>query len=190
MVSQGVKNVPQDALEALATLLNEVENSLSWPLHIIHNWVVLMGKPGGGTRPIALMPMLYRVWTKVRRSYLQAWENEHCGSWDAATNGNSALRAALLSLFHDEVGSYSSEEVGTLLFDMEKFYDNVDLARLMAKAEATEYPPILMALGMQMHMAQRELKCYSSFPGKCLPRNGIIAAVSYTHLTLPTKRIV
>eukprot|EP00973_Karenia_brevis_P012876 1747469-Karenia_brevis.AAC.1 len=25
-----------------------------------------MGKPQGGTRPIALMPMLYRIWTKIR----------------------------------------------------------------------------------------------------------------------------
>ena len=91
--------------------------------------------------------------------------------------GSSALRAAYHSQFFGEIGHYLQYTNGTILFDMEKFYDNVDLARLMAHAEATGYPPILMASGMQMHMAQRELKCYSSFQGKCLPKMGSLQAV-------------
>ena len=46
---------------------------------------------------IAFMPMLYRVWTKVRRIHISRWEKHHAGPWDAAIRGSSALRAAISS---------------------------------------------------------------------------------------------
>ena len=57
----------------------------------------------GGSRPIALMPMLYRLYTKIRRPYIIQWELAHQGPWDAAVKGSSALRAGLLSLLRDEM---------------------------------------------------------------------------------------
>eukprot|EP00973_Karenia_brevis_P012472 1692430-Karenia_brevis.AAC.1 len=59
--------------------------------------IVLMGKPQWGSRPIALMPILYRIWTKVRKPYIQKWERANAGLWDAAVEGSSAFRAALTS---------------------------------------------------------------------------------------------
>ena len=47
-----------EAITELAKLLNHVESKLTWPAHIYHNLIVLMGKPAGGTRPIVLMPMV------------------------------------------------------------------------------------------------------------------------------------
>ena len=73
------------------------------------------------------MPMLYRIWTKVRRPYLQEWEARNKGPWDAAVRGSSALRAAIITLFHDEVASYSGEKIAKILWDMEKFYDNISI---------------------------------------------------------------
>eukprot|EP00973_Karenia_brevis_P004264 585696-Karenia_brevis.AAC.1 len=61
-----------------------------------------MGKPQGGTRPVALMPMRYRIWTKIRKPYIQMWERAHAGPSDAAVSGSSALRAALTSMFGNE----------------------------------------------------------------------------------------
>eukprot|EP00973_Karenia_brevis_P048488 6730357-Karenia_brevis.AAC.1 len=55
------------------------------------------GQAPGGTRPIARMPMLYRIWTKRRMLYITKWEKANAGPWDAAVEGSSALRAALLS---------------------------------------------------------------------------------------------
>eukprot|EP00973_Karenia_brevis_P084836 11770873-Karenia_brevis.AAC.1 len=68
-----------------------------------------MGKSLGGTRPIALMPMLYRIWTKTRKPYIQKWERATAGPWDAAVEGCSALRAALTSMFGNEVAYYKGE---------------------------------------------------------------------------------
>ena len=106
-------------LENWVMLLNNVEKAMTWPMHILLNIIVLMGKPAGGVRPIALMPMLYRLWTKIRKPYLAEWEELNKGPWDAAVKGSSALRADILSLFSDEVASLSEIEILEILWDME-----------------------------------------------------------------------
>eukprot|EP00973_Karenia_brevis_P041068 5683549-Karenia_brevis.AAC.1 len=68
-----------------------------------------MGKPQGGTRTIALMPVLYRIWAKVSKPYLPKWERANAGPWDAAVEGSSALRAALTFMFGNQV-AYCKEE--------------------------------------------------------------------------------
>eukprot|EP00973_Karenia_brevis_P073066 10148155-Karenia_brevis.AAC.1 len=62
-----------------------------------------MGKPQGGTRPIALMLMLYRIWTTIRKPYIPKWERANAGPWDAAVEGSSALRTALISMSGNEL---------------------------------------------------------------------------------------
>ena len=58
-----------DARRQLATILNLVEATGTWPTQAITNCIVLMGEPTGGSRPIALMPMLYRIWTTPEASH-------------------------------------------------------------------------------------------------------------------------
>ena len=97
----------------------------------MHNIVVLTGKPAGGTRPIALMPMLYRLWTKIRKSELDHWCSIEKGPWDAAVAGSSALRSALLTMLGDELSQLTGEEVIKILWDLEKFYDSIDIVKLI-----------------------------------------------------------
>ena len=82
-----------------------------------------MGKPAPaiGARPIALMPMLYRLWTKIRKDHIAQWDNDHREPFDAAVRGSSALRAAILSMYHDELNQLSGDEVIKILYDMEIF---------------------------------------------------------------------
>ena len=43
--------------------------------------VALLGKPGGGERPIALMPML-RVWMGLRKNLVTGWDDKKHEFWD------------------------------------------------------------------------------------------------------------
>ena len=79
-----------------------------------------MGKPAGGTRPIALMAMLYRLWTKVRRPHIDSWESALAGPWGAAVKGSSALRAATLGELQDEIAVYRGRNTLTTFWDEEK----------------------------------------------------------------------
>lgn len=159
----------------MADLLSHIEERGTRPRYILYNIVVLMGKPTGGTRPIALMPMIYRVRTKVRRPHITRWAKYHEGPRDAAIRGSSPLRAALNSQLLDEVGRYKQGTNGTILFDMEKFYDNISITKLMMLGLQHGYPRRLMSLGLQMHMACRGLKCYNTHPSHTMPTNGIMA---------------
>ena len=61
---------------------------------------------------------------------------------------------------------------------MEKFYDNIDIGVLINEARRLEYPPTLLGMGLQMHMALRGIRCYSIFPGETIPTNGVSAGCS------------
>eukprot|EP00959_Pyramimonas_sp_CCMP1952_P031526 661341-Pyramimonas_sp.AAC.1 len=39
--------------------------------------IVLLSKEGGGFRPIALLPSVYRAWTKLRLVYVRRWARDH-----------------------------------------------------------------------------------------------------------------
>ena len=173
---QFLRDLDEADLLRLAALLNRIEHLVLWPGHLLLNIIVLMGKPGGGFRPIALMPMLYRLWAKIRKVQIQEWDIEHRGPWDAAVRGSSALRAGLLSAFGDELSSLSKEEVAAILWDMDKFYDNINIIKLLDEVYDTHYPLRVSSLGLQMHLAPRVIKAYDSFSLiPTLPTNSIIA---------------
>ena len=106
-------------------------------IYIYYNIIVLMGIPAGGSRPIAPMPMLYRLWTKIRRPYIIKWELAHQGPWNAAVKGSSALRAGILSLLRDEMAIRLGLDSLVALWDIDFFY--IDICILMVEAEKVEY---------------------------------------------------
>ena len=69
--------------------------------------------------------------------------------------GKSALRSALLILLGDEISALNHEEVLKILWDLEKFYDTINISLLIDRAFGLNYPIGPLALGIQMHMAPR-----------------------------------
>eukprot|EP00969_Alexandrium_andersonii_P170025 7517284-Alexandrium_andersonii.AAC.1 len=87
-----------------------------------------MSKPKGGERPIALMAFLYRVLARAdRASLVVEWEAGRAGFWDKAIRGSSALAASVMRLVRGEIASAHGLTFCNLLWDMEKFYDSIDL---------------------------------------------------------------
>ena len=66
-------------------------------------------------------------------------------------NGSFTFRAAYNSQMLDDIGYYLNLHDGTFLFDLEKFYDNVDVHHLISFGEYY-YPTKLLSLGLMMHM--------------------------------------
>ena len=77
-----------EAIEAIAHLFNLVEKHGVWPGYIYYN---IMGKPAGGSRPIALMPILYGLWTKIRRPQIINWQISHQGPWTQLSRDHRPL---------------------------------------------------------------------------------------------------
>ncbi len=70
--------------------------------------------------------------------------------------------AAILTTFNDEVAYTKGLYTVKIHWDMEKFYDNVDTNKLVTKIVELDYPLVVGALGMMMHMAPRVVKANSS----------------------------
>ena len=90
---------------------------------------------------------------------INARDAVHQGPWDVAVRGSSALRAAILSMFHEELANYSHEEVATILWDLTK--NMTPLTSLSWQREPltlNNYPVMVFALRIQMHMAPRTIK--------------------------------
>eukprot|EP00973_Karenia_brevis_P072477 10067950-Karenia_brevis.AAC.1 len=58
---------------------------------------------------------------------------------------------------------------------MEHFYDNISIPSLVQEANRLDYPPLVLKLGLQMHMACRSIRCYQFHPGVTTPANDIVA---------------
>ena len=71
-----LKALPERALSDLATIFRQFAHRL--PRHLLVARVVFLLKPGGardesGTRPITILPMLWRLWAGVVAHSLRAW---------------------------------------------------------------------------------------------------------------------
>eukprot|EP00959_Pyramimonas_sp_CCMP1952_P370526 7760196-Pyramimonas_sp.AAC.1 len=67
--------VSDGALSFLRYLFYLCECWSSWPGYLRHVHVILLQKPSGGYRPIALLVSLYRVWAKARIDHVRSWAN-------------------------------------------------------------------------------------------------------------------
>ena len=59
---------------ALVRILVACESSGSWPVLVGVNMICLIPKSSGGLRPIGLMPMVVRLWMRVRLDVARAWQ--------------------------------------------------------------------------------------------------------------------
>ena len=73
--------LPDAAVRELQAILYRVERRMRWPAQVAHNVVVYLAKPTTppSERPITLTSGLYRLWCKLRRPQILAWETGAAG---------------------------------------------------------------------------------------------------------------
>ena len=160
-----LKSLPAEGKDAFLALLQQVETAGCWPLQLLNTAIALIGKPRTGLhpgvkdeRPIALLNMPYRVWTRARQLQERRWDEQRAGFWDTAVQGSSALQAGLMRSLLDEMACLRGVTTATLLWDLEKFYDSISLLKLAEKGVALGYAPLALLLTIQTYAAPRYLK--------------------------------
>ena len=159
-----LRSMPVEAAEELLELLNQCGDQLCVPLLVFCNLMCAIPKDIGGERVIALMAMAMRVLAKCRRWRCTEWDQTRPSWWDSAIAGSSALRAAVWRSFLDETAGLMQACVATAYIEIEKFYDSLDLVKLLGKLIDLEFPPLQLCLHVQMHVAGRVIlndKCCS-----------------------------
>ena len=148
----------------------------------------MMGKSGGGDRPIALTARGYRCWSAARKCHVADWETEWAGHWDKAVRKSDALRAAILRHVKSEIAVKIGASVVRVLWDCEKFYDLIDPKFLAEAAVTLRYPTLIMYMGMLIHLATRVVANASCLSTPSMPSISILAgcvqSVPWTRLYL------
>ncbi len=100
------------------------------------------------------------------------WERTNKQTYDTATEGSSALNAALFRNISAELAHWLGKFCGTALNDYEKFFDTLDVETLLKEAIHTEFPAAELSLALLQHMAPRIIQVagYSSAP-MCICKN-------------------
>ena len=107
---------------------------------------------------IAIMCSFYSELMKSVNPKIREWDLAEGHCYDSALAGNSSLRAAVMRALKIENATAAGMHVGHLLWDMEKFYDSVDLLILAGDLIKRKYPSELLVLGILAHAAPRVLK--------------------------------
>ena len=92
----GSSNLCQKMVDKkLAELLNQCEEQVAWHWQVYVTLVCLLAKEVKGERPISMLTMLFRIWSRTRKAFATEWCDAKTGFWDDAVRGSSPLQAAL-----------------------------------------------------------------------------------------------
>ena len=157
------RQLSDERLEGLVTVLKEIDRKVSMPIQALTNIISLIPKPTGGDRPIGLTSMIYVLWSTLKGNAFKHWDEGRQRFWDDAVKGSSALKAALQRRLLDEVTILEGGVVVGLYWDIEKFFDSINIRKLIVLAREQGLDLKTLAIAMQAHLAPRVVKaggCY------------------------------
>ncbi len=167
--------LPAKGRMALAHMLRTIERVACWGWQMYVVVIGMLGKAGGGERPIGLLTMVARIWTRIRKPLASGWCSALAGFWDDAVAHHSSLRAAMRRCVQNEAAHVLGLDVANILWDAEKYYDSLSIAILAGLAKELAYPATLLRLSLLMDLGTRFLKAGRAFGNARTPSNSIIA---------------
>ncbi len=139
-------------------VLNVCQNHATSPVQMLLKIMPPLGKPDGGERCVAKSPMLYRAWSRCRRSTVKKREDSTAAAFDMARAGSSAFKVAAARACYLEVAAINGKRVAALLWDLHKYFDSVSVHVLIDRALKVGFHALDLALGAQMHVAPRVIQ--------------------------------
>ena len=99
--------------------------------------MVFLPKPDGGQRPIGLMPLLARVWSRVRQKVCAAWERtiDQSAFWGTSSARGCDKAAWLHNVFAGHAKD-SQETAASFYVDLAKYYEHIGHTELRLAAQA------------------------------------------------------
>ena len=125
----------------IALLYMQCERYMVWPDSRVVNLLVRLPKPDGGSRLIALMSTLIRVWGRVRRPLSTKWEADRATMeiWGVG-KGRSSSAAAFSHNLDAEIAQILDQGSITVMIDFWKAFETVARAEILQEAVAVGCP--------------------------------------------------
>ena len=176
-----VEGLPIQAKQEVFEILKDCEVEGCFPLQVLVNLVALILKPAGGDRPIGLTAWLYCTWAICRNSPSSSWDEKKAGFWDDAIKGSSALQATLLRRTNAEAAASLGLCVVENCWDIEKYYDSIDLLQLIVGMQQLDYPIAVAAMDLLIHVAPRILRWNKLFTEPIGISTSILAGTKFSN---------
>ena len=173
---KAVRNLTDQGYQMLTDLFQEMESQVSLPFQLQVVQVALLPKSEAKERPISLTSVLWRIWTKLRRSHLAAWLKEYSrnAGFDSAVPGHTSLDPALARLVRAEDHKGRGQTFITLFCDLEGFYDVVRHERLAQQSVALGFPSLITELALQLYEGPRCLYGEGVASPSVWPKRGML----------------
>ena len=129
---------------------------MALPINLLCGMLVLLPKTLGGTRTIAVLPTIYRLLLAVLRDEWCTWDADMTMDGgpvdDTTARTRGAERGAMQRQLLAEAWATVGWTVVQLLWDVEAFYDSIDVAWMLTEAERWSMPLIPTGLATEQHL--------------------------------------
>ena len=150
--------MPDQVLRSLGDLLADIQNDSIPPLQALTNIMATLPKKDGGARTVAIATTIYRILMELDNEELEESEKTNAFRNDSAKAGASAAIAAEDRALEAELARADQQDTLTMLYDMKKFFDSLNVAKLFELANDCPFPSKQLVLSMIVHHAPRRLK--------------------------------
>ncbi len=157
---------PDHVLKDLGDILVSIVKDVALPVQELLSIMALLAKKAGGWRTIAICPTFYRLLMALLADDFESWDESmdlDGVATDSAAPGHSAERVAARRQLLAEVAAARGLCVVQLLWDIEAFYDSIDISKLLADLSNWDFPQVPAALALQLHVAPRALQAHGCF---------------------------
>ena len=172
-----LRNMSQEATQAVLDFLRTCELQAEWPIQIAVALVALLPKSTKKERPIALLHFLYRSYIRLRWDLIASWQGDYSklAVWDKALPGSQVLDVALGRLMRGEATRQASAHMVTLFLDLENFYDRCRFGDMLKAGLDLGYPPLILHQAWLVYSAPRLLQADGAIAPPIWPKQGVLA---------------
>ena len=180
-----VKHLIENALGALAYILNCCEQQRRWPEQVRSVISVARAKKGGGCRLIGLSTAIYRIWSRIRhRECKMAVEQQIDRPFLAAAPSRGALEAAFSTAWCGEFAAAKDLEASCTLVDFKAYFDCIEVEEYAKGAISYGLPMSILCLNAHMYTGPRRIKVDQAVSAQTWPRRSVVPGCTWamTHV--------
>ena len=138
-----------------------------------------LGKLSGGTRLIASLSGIYRLWSRARVPLIREWAARHERKYLYAGVGMGSVDAVQDAMAEDEVARTDGSFSCSVLDDVSKCYEEVEHAVAVESALALDFPLRVLKVIMDMYSAPRRILFNGAYSAAVATARAIVPGCSF-----------
>ena len=172
-----IKALPLGIWKMAAEFCAKAEALGRWPDTLRGATVVMIPKEGASSpsdmRPIAILPLFYRIWAAARRPEVKEWEKGE-GHREFDVLGRSALEAAWEMARDAELAEAEGKAMAAVLLDCSKCYERIPPGKLEKQVCARGFPARLARMAVDIYEGPRWVRVGQAYAEPVFATRGIM----------------